>query len=218
MMTVFLKSTVRPWPSVSRPSSRICSRTLNTSGWAFSISSNSMTAVGPAAHRLGELAALLVADVAGGRADQPGHGVLLHVLGHVDADHGVLVVEEELGQRAGELGLPDAGRPQEDERADGPVGVLQPARARRTALATAVDRVVLADDPLLQPLLHVHQLLDLAPPAAADRDAGPLGRRPRRCPRRPTSSLRNALPLLHLGERCVELLAAPSRARGGRRT
>ena len=41
--TVFLKSTVRPWASVSRPSSRICSRALNTSGWAFSISSNSTT-------------------------------------------------------------------------------------------------------------------------------------------------------------------------------
>ena len=43
MMTVFLKSTVRPFESVSRPSSRICSITLNTSGCAFSISSNKMT-------------------------------------------------------------------------------------------------------------------------------------------------------------------------------
>jgi hypothetical protein len=41
--TVFLKSTVRPWASVRRPSSRIWSRVLNTSGWAFSISSNSTT-------------------------------------------------------------------------------------------------------------------------------------------------------------------------------
>ncbi len=37
------KSTVRPWASVSRPSSRICSRMLKTSGWAFSISSSSRT-------------------------------------------------------------------------------------------------------------------------------------------------------------------------------
>ena len=41
--TVFLKSTVRPWPSVSRPSSSTWSRMLNTSGWAFSISSSRMT-------------------------------------------------------------------------------------------------------------------------------------------------------------------------------
>ena len=44
--TVLRKSTVRPWESVRRPSSRICSRTLNTSGCAFSISSNSTTAYG----------------------------------------------------------------------------------------------------------------------------------------------------------------------------
>ena len=40
---VFLKETVRPWPSVNRPSSRIWSMVLNTSGWPFSISSNSTT-------------------------------------------------------------------------------------------------------------------------------------------------------------------------------
>jgi transposase len=43
MMSVLRKSTVRPWPSVRRPSSSTCSSTLNTSGCAFSISSNSTT-------------------------------------------------------------------------------------------------------------------------------------------------------------------------------
>ena len=43
MMTVLRKSTVRPWASVRRPSSRICRRMLNTSGCAFSISSKSTT-------------------------------------------------------------------------------------------------------------------------------------------------------------------------------
>ena len=61
-----------------------------------------------AAHGLGQLAALVVADVAGRRADEPRHGVLLHVLGHVDLDERVLVAEEELGERARELGLPDS--------------------------------------------------------------------------------------------------------------
>ena len=42
-MTVFSKFTVRPWASVIRPSSRIWSRMLSTSGWAFSISSKRMT-------------------------------------------------------------------------------------------------------------------------------------------------------------------------------
>ena len=43
VITVWRKSTVRPLPSVKRPSSRICSRTLNTSGCAFSISSKRIT-------------------------------------------------------------------------------------------------------------------------------------------------------------------------------
>ena len=43
---VLRKSTVRPWPSVSRPSSRTCSSTSNTSGCAFSTSSSSTTLYG----------------------------------------------------------------------------------------------------------------------------------------------------------------------------
>ena len=45
---------------------------------------------------------------------------------HVDADHRPLVVEQEVGERARELGLADARRPEEEERADRPVGVGQP--------------------------------------------------------------------------------------------
>ena len=125
MTTVFLKSTVRPLPSVSRPSSSSCSRTFSTSGCAFSISSNSTTAYGPPAHRFGELAGLLVADVSRRRADHARHGVLLLVLRHVDPDHRLLVVEQELGERARQLGLADAGRAEEHEAAERPVGILQ---------------------------------------------------------------------------------------------
>ena len=52
-----------------------------------------------AAYRFGELTALVVADVTGGRADETAYCVLLHVLRHVDLDEGVLVTEQELGQR-----------------------------------------------------------------------------------------------------------------------
>ena len=43
MMTVFLKSTIRPCESVRRPSSSTCSSELKISGWAFSTSSKSTT-------------------------------------------------------------------------------------------------------------------------------------------------------------------------------
>ena len=92
-------------------------------------------AVRPAAHRLGELAALLVAHVAGRRADQPRDGVLLHVLAHVEPHHGLLVVEEELGQRPRQLGLADAGRAEEHERADRPLRVLEPGAGAADGLA-----------------------------------------------------------------------------------
>src|SRR2546425_1420706 len=81
-----------------------------------------------APNRFGELPAFVVADIAGRRADEPGHGVLLHVLRHVDLDHRVLVAEQELGERARELGLADAGRAEEDERAGRPLRILD-ARA-----------------------------------------------------------------------------------------
>ena len=83
-----------------------------------------------AAHGLGELAALVVADVARRRADEPGHGVLLHVLRHVDLDHRVLVAEQELGERARQLGLADARGAEEDERAGRALRVLDARRAR----------------------------------------------------------------------------------------
>ena len=126
-----------------------------------------------AADRLGQLAALLVADVAGRSADQPRHGELLHVLAHVDPDHGALVVEQELGQRAGQLGLADPGGAQEDERADRSLRVLEPGAGTPDGVRDGDHRLVLADQPLVQPVLHVQQLLGLALHQAADRDARP---------------------------------------------
>ena len=95
-MIVFVKSTVRPWLSVRRPSSSTCSSTLNTSRWAFSISSSRSRLIRSTADRFGQLATLFVADVARRGADQAADRVPLHELAHVDADHGVLVVEHAL--------------------------------------------------------------------------------------------------------------------------
>src|SRR3954463_4012767 len=163
-----LKSTVRPCESVNRPSSRICRRMLKTSGWAFSISSSSSTEYGfrrtppgmraPPAGRRPPPAA---PKGAGGGADEPGHGVLLHVLRHVDPDHRLLVAEEELGERAGELGLPDARGAEEDEQAGGPLRILQAGAGAADGLRHGLDGRLLADDALVQLVLHPHQLLGL---------------------------------------------------------
>ena len=53
--------------------------------------------VRPAADRLGQLPALVVADVAGWGADEARHRVLLAELAHVHTHQRVVVVEQELG-------------------------------------------------------------------------------------------------------------------------
>ena len=101
--------------------------------------------VRPPADGLGELAGLVVADVSGRRADHPRHGVLLLVLRHVDPDHRVLVVEQELGERARQLGLADAGRAEKDEAAERPIRILQAGARAANRVGDRRDRLVLAD-------------------------------------------------------------------------
>ena len=100
--------------------------------------------------------------------------MLLHVLRHVDADERVLVVEQELGQRLGELGLADAGRPEEHERADRPVGILKtgpgPPAPRWRPPCTAS---VWPTTRLRERLFHLQELLAFAFEHPVDRNAGP---------------------------------------------
>ena len=72
------------------------------------------------------------------------------------------------------LRLPDPGGPQEDERTDGAIGIRQPGPGPPDGVGHRGHRLVLADDPLVQAVLHVHELLDLALHQLRDRDACPL--------------------------------------------
>ena len=90
-------------------------------------------AVRPPAHRFGELPAFLIADISRRRADQPRDRVLLLVFAHVDPHHRPLVIEQELRQGTGQLGLAHPGWSEENERADRAVRVLQ-ARPASAAL------------------------------------------------------------------------------------
>src|SRR5579883_697376 len=74
-------------------------------------------AVRAAAQFAGELAFLVVANIAGRRADHTRDGVLLHVFRHIDADQVFIGTEDFGGQSAREFGLAHAGRPQEEEDA-----------------------------------------------------------------------------------------------------
>jgi hypothetical protein len=100
--------------------------------------------------------------------------VAFAVLAHVDTHHRVLVVEQELRERARGLGLADAGRAQEDERADRPARVLEPGARAAHRRRHRGQRVVLADHAQAQLVLHVEELGLLALEHLRDRDAGPL--------------------------------------------
>src|SRR6478735_2042803 len=78
-----------------------------------------------APHGLGQLTALLVADVTRRRADKPGDRMTLHKLGHVDLYQVVFRAEHELGEHLGDEGFADPGRAEEDEAPDGPLRILE---------------------------------------------------------------------------------------------
>ena len=143
------KSTDLPLWSVSLPWSITCSRMLNRSGCAFSISSSSSTECGMLVDAVGQQAALVEADVARRRADQARDRVLLHVLRHVEAQQ---LDAHQGGELLGDLGLADAGRAREQVAADRLLRLAQ-ARARQLDGARQrLDRLVLAEHQALQVL------------------------------------------------------------------
>ena len=119
-------------------------------------------AVRPAAHRLGQVAALLVTDITRRGTDQAGHGVLLHELRHVDTHHRLFGVEQELGERLAQLGLAHAGRAEEQERAVRPVGVRKTGARTPDRIRHGTDGLGLPDHALGQLLFHAQQFLLLA--------------------------------------------------------
>ena len=111
---------------------------------------------------LRELSAVLEANVSGRRADEARNRELLHVFGHVEPHHRVLVIEELLRQRLGELRLADARGTQEQERADRTLTVLDAGARTDHRVRNRIDRLVLSDHPLVQDLREPHQLLAFA--------------------------------------------------------
>jgi len=99
--------------------------------------------------------------------------VAFHEFAHVQPDHRVFVVEQDFGQGLAQFGLADAGRTQEQERADRPLRILQSATAAADGVRDRLDGLVLADQALVNPILHHQQLGAFGLHHAADRDAGP---------------------------------------------
>ncbi len=71
--------------------------------------------VGAATDFLGQLPRLIVADIAGGRPQQAGNGVLLHIFRHIEPDQRLGRVKQVVCKGFDQLGLADAGRADEQE-------------------------------------------------------------------------------------------------------
>ena len=101
--------------------------------------------------------AALAADNAARHPDQLVHGdAAVLILGHVHANHLLLVAEQERRDRLGELGLPDAGRAEEQQHSVGAIeSVFQRPLVQHQPARDGPDRVLLADDALLETLLDV---------------------------------------------------------------
>lgn len=173
MRMVLRKSTVRPWPSVKPAVVEDLEQDVEDVVVGLLDLVQQDDGVRAAADRLRQLAALLVADIAGRRADQPRDAVLLAVLRHVDTDHRPLVVEEEVRERLGQLGLADTGRAEEEEGAGGAVRVGDAGAGAADGVGDRPYGLGLADQPLAELLLHPQELLGLALQQTAGRDAGP---------------------------------------------
>ena len=129
-------------------------------------------AVGLAPHSLGQVAALLVAHITRRRANQAGDRMLFHELAHVHADQVVFTVEHEAGQRLAQFGFADARGAKEQEGAGRAVRVAQPRPRAANGIGDGLNRLVLANDALVQLALHLQQLVFFALHHLGDRNAG----------------------------------------------
>ena len=143
-----------------------CNSRLKTSGCAFSTSSSSTTLCGCLTTASVRSPALVEADVAGRRADQPRNRVALHVLGHVEAQQ---FDAHDAGKLAADLGLANAGWAGEQEAADRLALHLEAGARELDGASQGVDGLVLAEDGHLQARVEVAQRLLVR--------AGHLGRR-----------------------------------------
>ena len=134
--------------------------------------------IGLSADCLGQLAALIVAHIARRRSDESGYGEFLHILTHIDTDHGILIVKQGFCQGLGQLRLADAGGAEEQEASDGFGRILDAGFRPDDGLRHLFHRLVLADDSLVKRIIQVQGLLPLALVQLRYRNAGPLGDNP----------------------------------------
>mmetsp|Transcript_19593 Transcript_19593/g.42198 ORF Transcript_19593/g.42198 Transcript_19593/m.42198 type:complete len:313 (+) Transcript_19593:210-1148(+) len=114
--------------------------------------------VGSPPDSLGELAALVVADVAGGRAHEARDCVALGELRHVEAGDGFLGVEKKVREGLAELRLAHSGGAHKEEGAEWPLSRLQARTRDPYGIRDNSQRLRLTHHLLRELLFHPEQL------------------------------------------------------------
>ena len=99
----------------------------------------------------------------------------LHILGHINADHGGLVPEHRLRQGLAKLRLANTRGTQEQEGADGTLGVFQPHPAPANGPGHGLNRLVLPHHTPVKGLFHPQQPLPLVLGHPGDGNPRPAG-------------------------------------------
>ena len=126
-----------------------------------------------ASYSLGQLSALVVADISRRCTDESAHAELLLIFAHVDTRHHGLVVEQIFGKCLCQLRLSDTRRTEEYERSDRSFRVLQSRAASSHGIAYGCDSLLLTDYTLVKLLLKMQQLLSFALHHTCYRDTRP---------------------------------------------
>ena len=118
--------------------------------------------IGPAPDRFRQLSAFVIAHISRRRSDESGHGELLHILTHIDADHVIFVIKQILRQRLCKLCLADTGGPEEQEGADRSRRILDACLGAQDRLHSALYRFILPDNSLMELIAEGEDLLPLS--------------------------------------------------------
>src|SRR5438552_17794973 len=103
-----------------------------------------------ALHALGKLSALFVAYVSRRRTDQLRNRVLLHELGHIEADQSLLNAQHELRERPRYFRLADAGRTEKQKWTNRPLRCFQAGTAAAYSACKRGNCFILRNAPLVE--------------------------------------------------------------------
>ena len=101
--------------------------------------------------------------------------MLFHKLGHINADHGRVIIKKEFRKGFTQLGFPNAGWSKKEERADRPVHILKARTSASDCLADGSNSFILPYNAFTQILFHVKELFSFSFQHFINRNSCPAG-------------------------------------------